>query len=80
MRDFVFQVMPRMQYDAFKEFSGFKLYYDKGISNAKNGQGVSQQDKVRMTQLQKKLAEEVETNKKILERRKGEVVQYGNEV
>jgi hypothetical protein len=33
-----------------------------------------------MVQLQKKLAEELETNKKIFERRKGEVVQYGNEV
>jgi hypothetical protein len=40
MRDFVFQVMPRMNYDAFKEYSTFKKYFDKasglGILGAKS--------------------------------------------
>jgi hypothetical protein len=40
MRDFVFQVVPRMNYDAFKENSTFKKYYDKasglGIPGAKS--------------------------------------------
>ncbi len=33
-----------------------------------------------MQQLNKKLAEEISMNKKIMERRKGELVEYGNEV
>jgi len=41
---------------------------------------VTQQDKIRMNQLQKKLKEEVENNQKICDRRKGEVVCYGNEL
>ena len=29
MREFVFQVVPKMNYDAFKEFSTFKKHMDK---------------------------------------------------
>jgi hypothetical protein len=42
MRDFVFQVVPRMNYDAFKELSTFKRQYDKA------GSSVSQADKIKM--------------------------------
>jgi hypothetical protein len=75
-----------MNYDAFKEYVGFKRYYDKatgaGQESAGVGkkQGVSIQDKIRMMQLTKKLAEEISVNKKISDRRKGELVEYGNEV
>jgi hypothetical protein len=42
--------MPRMNYDAFKEYSTFKKYFDKqsgvGVPGAKNN--VSMQDKIKM--------------------------------
>lgn len=31
MREFVFKVLPRLQYDAFKEFTNFKNSYDKKV-------------------------------------------------
>ena len=71
MREFVFQVQPRMNYDAYKEYSAFKRYYNKAQGASAEGslgkkQGVSIQDKLRMQQLNKKLAEEISMNKKIL--------------
>ena len=74
-----------MNYDAYKEYSAFKRYYNKAQGASAEGslgkkQGVSIQDKLRMQQLNKKLAEEISMNKKIMERRKGELVEYGNEV
>lgn len=82
MRDFVFQVMPRMNYDAFKEYSTFKKIFDKnsglGVPGAKST--VTQQDKIKMGNLSKKLQEEVSMNKKILDRRRGELVTYGDEL
>jgi|LauGreDrversion4_2_1035121.scaffolds.fasta_scaffold199940_1 hypothetical protein len=74
-----------MNYDAYKEYSAFKRYYNKQIGAGAEGgigkkQGVSIQDKLRMQQLNKKLAEEISMNKKIQDRRKGELVEYGNEV
>jgi hypothetical protein len=75
MRDFVFQVVPRMQYDAFKEYQQFKKTLEKaGKANA------SHADKIKMGQLNKKLQEEILVNKKIFDRRTGEVVQYGEEI
>ena len=75
MRDFVFQVVPRMQYDAFKEYQQFKKVLDKaGKANA------SHADKIKMSQLNKKLQEEIQVNKKIFDRRKGELVTYGDEL
>ena len=59
MRDFVFQVVPRMNYDAYKEYSTFKKYFEKVGSNA------TQQDKIKMGQLNKKLMEESTMNQKI---------------
>lgn len=71
-----------MNYDAFKEYSTFKKYFDKqsgvGVPGAKNN--VSQQDKIKMGQLNKKLMEETNLNRKIFERRRGELVQYGDEL
>jgi len=65
-----------MQYDAFKEWS----ILDTQLSQAKSGQGISQQDKIRMAVLKKKLTEENETNKKIFDRRRGETIRYGDEL
>ena len=56
MRDFVFQVVPRMNFDAYKEYSTFKKYFEKVGSNA------TQQDKIKMDQLKKKLTEESTMN------------------
>ena len=56
MRDFVFQVVPRMNFDAYKEYSTFKKYFEKVGSN------VTQQDKIKMDQLKKKLMEESTMN------------------
>lgn len=71
-----------MNYDAFKEYSTFKKYYDKasglGVPGAKST--VSQQDKIKMGNLNKKLQEEVSMNKKIFDRRRGELVSYGDEL
>ena len=74
MRDFVFQVVPRMNYDAYKEYSTFKKYFEKVGSNA------TQQDKIKMDQLKKKLTEESTMNQKIYQRRTGEEVAYGDEL
>ena len=76
-RDFVFQIMPRMRYEAFKEYSQFKVKYEKNqaLLALRNGEGKDHShvaDEVRMVQLTKKLEEEVKENKNILERRIGE--------
>ena len=82
MRDFVFQVVPKMNYDAFKEYLNFKKYFDKisgvGVPGAESQ--ASSQDKIKMGNLNKKLAEETSMNKKIFERRSGEFVAYGDEI
>jgi predicted PP-loop superfamily ATPase len=75
----VFQVCPRMNYDAFKEFSKYKTQMEKQAS-AKSGSMASAAETIRMTQLKKKLMEEIDQNRKIFERRKGEHVEYGNEL
>ena len=76
-----------MNYDAYKEYNLFKKYFDKAshaseanTAGAGKTKGVSSADKIRMIQLKKKLQEEISTNKKIFERRRGELVQYGNEI
>jgi hypothetical protein len=66
-----------MTYDANKEYTIFKRYYDKVYSNSTN---ISQQDQIKMSNLTKKLQEETSLNKKLFERKKGEYVAYGDEV
>ena len=66
-----------MTYDANKEYTIFKRYYDKVYSNSTN---ISQQDQFKMSNLTKKLQEETSLNMKLFERKKGEYVAYGDEV
>lgn len=49
-----------MNYDAFKEYSTFKKYFERVQHGGGRTQQISPQDKTRMTQLQKKLLEEIE--------------------
>ena len=62
--------MPKMNYDAFKEYTTFKKYYDKAIhAGAEGGKSkLSNADKLKMSQLNKKLTEEIILIK-IIERR-----------
>ena len=56
--------MPKMNYDAFKEYTTFKKYYDKAIhTGAEGGKAkLSNADKLKMSQLNKKLTEEIILN------------------
>ena len=80
MRDFVFQVVPKMNYDAFKEYNTFKKVFDKAQAAPGAKSTVSQSDKIKMGTLTKKLQEEISINKKQYMRRMGESVSYGDEI
>ena len=54
-----------MNYDAFKEYTTFKKYYDKATihTGAEGGKAkLSNADKLKMSQLNKKLTEEIILN------------------
>lgn len=66
-----------MNYDAFKEHRKFQKQMNKLASQLIPQ---SQQDKIKMSNLNKKLMEEVNGNRKTFQRRKGENVAYGDEI
>jgi uncharacterized protein HemX len=66
-----------MNYDAFKEHRKFQKQLDKLAAQCIP---LSSQDKLKMSNLNKKLLEEVNGNRKTFARRKGENVAYGDEI
>lgn len=44
----VFQIMPRMNYDAFKEYSKYKTQMEKNAAQGSGRGGTSLNDKLRM--------------------------------
>ena len=80
MRDFVFQVRPRLRYEAYKEFAAFKSKFEKSHSKDSKEATITAADDIRMMQLKKKLEEELKENRSIMDRRVGETVCYGQEI
>ena len=75
-RDFVFQILPSLRYDAMKEYSTFKKVYEKKLAQGL----INASDDMRLQQLTKKFQEEKTQNDLQLTRRTGEKVMYGDEI